>query len=70
MVCKICGRAACTESFHSFQEQEEFDMKERGYVPSDQLTDADERIASLEQERDQLRAEVERLRAEVEKDKE
>lgn len=25
MACEICGRASCTRSFHSLEEQEEFD---------------------------------------------
>ena len=25
MACRICGRIYCTESFHSIEEQEEFD---------------------------------------------
>ena len=26
MGCEICGRGACTRSFHSLREQEEFDL--------------------------------------------
>lgn len=32
MTCKICGRNACTESFHSIEEQEEFETKPSRYV--------------------------------------
>lgn len=28
MSCKICGKSSCTESFHSIEEQIEFDKKE------------------------------------------
>lgn len=28
MSCKICGRGACCESFHSFEEQNEFEQVE------------------------------------------
>ena len=29
MSCKICGRSSCTESFHSIEEQEEFERKQK-----------------------------------------
>lgn len=28
MSCRICGRYACTESFHSIEAQEEFERKQ------------------------------------------
>jgi len=37
MACEICGRSACTRSFHSLEEQEEFDTKTGRY--SDDETD-------------------------------
>ena len=33
MSCEICGRGACTRSFHSLKEQEEFDTKTGRYAP-------------------------------------
>lgn len=35
MSCEICGRGACTQSFHSFEEQEEFDTKTGRYAPEE-----------------------------------
>ena len=35
MGCKICGRSSCTESFHSLEEQEEFETKTGRYAPED-----------------------------------
>jgi len=35
MACKICGRESCTESFHSLEEQEEFETKTGRYEPTD-----------------------------------
>ncbi len=32
MACKICGRYACIESFHSLEEQEEFETKTGRYA--------------------------------------
>lgn len=29
MICKICGKIACTECFHSIEEQEEHEKKEQ-----------------------------------------
>lgn len=28
MGCRICGRSSCTESFHSIEEQEEFEKRQ------------------------------------------
>lgn len=33
MSCEICNRGACTRSFHSISEQEEFDTKTGRYAP-------------------------------------
>ena len=33
MVCEICGKSACIRSFHSLEEQEEFDTKTGRYAP-------------------------------------
>ena len=33
MSCKICKRQACTESFHSIQDQEDFENKTGKYAP-------------------------------------
>ena len=35
MGCEICGRSDCTRSFHSLEEQEEFDTKTGRYAPDD-----------------------------------
>lgn len=37
MTCKICGRGACTESFHSIEEQEEFETKTGRYEPEEEV---------------------------------
>jgi len=29
MICKVCGRTDCTGNFHSFQEQDTFDMRKK-----------------------------------------
>lgn len=40
MTCQICGRGACTRSFHSFEDQDKFDeARER--------TDCDEEAREL-----------------------
>ena len=36
MACKICGRTACTESFHSLEEQEEFETKTGRYAENEE----------------------------------
>lgn len=35
MACEICGRNACTRSFHSLDEQDEFDDKTGRYAADD-----------------------------------
>jgi len=30
MACRICGRYSCTESFHSIEEQEQYEEDENG----------------------------------------
>jgi hypothetical protein len=35
MACEICGRGSCTRSFHSLEEQEEFDTKTGRYASSE-----------------------------------
>ena len=35
MSCRICGRRACTESFHSFEEQEEADKQRKNKKESE-----------------------------------
>ena len=40
MTCKICGRQACTESFHSLKEQEEFETKTGRYEPDEEWMNA------------------------------
>jgi len=30
MACRICGRGSCTESFHSIEEQEQYEEDENG----------------------------------------
>jgi hypothetical protein len=35
VACRICGRGACTESFHSIQDQEEWQTKTGRYAPED-----------------------------------
>jgi hypothetical protein len=41
MSCKICGRNACTESFHSIEEQEEFETKTGRYAPDEEDLEGD-----------------------------
>ena len=36
VACKICGRGSCTESFHSIEEQEEFETKTGRYAIEDE----------------------------------
>jgi hypothetical protein len=36
MACKICGRISCTESFHSIEDQEEFETKTGRYEPDEE----------------------------------
>lgn len=35
MACQICGRSACCRSFHSLEEQEDFDNKTGMYAPEE-----------------------------------
>ncbi len=35
MACEICGRSSCTRSFHSWQDQEDFDNKTGKYAEND-----------------------------------
>lgn len=42
MSCKICGRTACTESFHSLEEQEEFETKTGRYAPEAKADNAED----------------------------
>ena len=35
MACEICGRSSCTRSFHSLQDQEDFDNKIGKYAKED-----------------------------------
>jgi len=37
MSCEICGRGACTRSFHSFQDQDDFDNKTGKYSVGDDV---------------------------------
>ena len=30
MACRVCGRCSCTESFHSIEEQEQYEETEGG----------------------------------------
>ena len=41
MACKICGRSGCIESFHSLEEQEEFETKTGRYAPEYKKQEAD-----------------------------
>lgn len=51
MSCRICGRGACTESFHSIEDQERFEKREE--MSDDintlrrQLQDAQDEIEEL-----------------------
>ncbi len=36
MSCKICQKVGCTESFHSLEEQEEFETKTGRYAPEEE----------------------------------
>lgn len=40
MTCKICGRQNCSESFHSLEEQEEFETKTGRYEPDEEWMNA------------------------------
>lgn len=40
MACKICGRESCIESFHSIEEQEEFETKTGRYEPDEEWMNA------------------------------
>jgi hypothetical protein len=35
MACQICGRNSCIKSFHSFEEQEEWETKTGRYAPDE-----------------------------------
>lgn len=41
MSCELCGRSSCTRSFHSLEEQDDFDNKTGRYAPDD---DDDEKV--------------------------
>lgn len=41
MACEICGRTSCTRSFHSLEEQEEFDTKTGRYSANKDTEQAD-----------------------------
>lgn len=41
MTCRVCGRGACTESFHSLAEQEEADRRRDDKYGTDDESDTD-----------------------------
>jgi predicted nucleic acid-binding Zn-ribbon protein len=60
MACRICGRSSCIESFHSIDEQERFDARER---IADELAELRERAETAERERNEARERVAELEA-------
>ena len=42
MACKICGRGACIESFHTIEEQVEWETKSGRYAPDSDSEEAGE----------------------------
>lgn len=54
MSCEICGRGACTRSFHSLEDQDRFDarqeMSDDVGVLRELLQEAQEEIAALKRE--------------------
>ena len=72
MACKICGRSACSESFHSIDEQEEVELRDsnkKRYIEFIKRTEntPEYKLEVMTLEYDRLRAEVERLKAEVDR---
>lgn len=55
MSCEICGRGACTRSFHSFEDQEEYDKRQE---MSDDVDTLRREIQSLQKEIQELKAEI------------
>lgn len=43
MSCQICGRGACTESFHSLKEQEDFENKTGKFSPEEKVEEGAEK---------------------------
>lgn len=54
-MCKICGRNSCVPSFHSFEEQDRFDLKQKMSEDVDKLR---EEILSLEERINDLQNEL------------
>ena len=51
MACEICGRSSCTRSFHSIEEQNDFDDRQLMSSDVDELRCE---IQSLEEEKDNI----------------
>lgn len=74
MICRICLRGSCTESFHSLEEQEIYEDALDAYSDADDIKEVNrKRIAELEQEISDLDDEIEsaydaarELRSEIE----
>jgi len=56
MSCKICGRYACTSSFHSAEEREEYEIKYGRY--DDKIEELEDKIEDLEMEIELMRDEL------------
>jgi len=56
MSCEICGRGSCTRSFHSLSEQEDFEKTDE-----QRLSEAADRIETLERELAAAQAKIDAL---------
>ena len=56
MACEICGRGACTRSFHSLREQEDFDNPQQ----IEEIAALESRVRELEGENALMREAIEK----------
>lgn len=56
MSCKICHRSSCTESFHSFEEQDKYDARQK---MSDDVETLRQELQDAYYEIDELKKQIE-----------
>ena len=77
MACRICLRSSCTQSFHSIEEQDEYEEALDAYDDADYVKEQNNKeIELLQQQIEELESDTERayeeareIRARIEKEK-